>query len=35
EPLEAFLRQRKDENASLADGYRQLSQILGNLETER
>ena len=35
EPLEGFLRQRKDENASLADGYRQLAQILGNLETER
>ncbi|MET4069857.1 flagellum-specific ATP synthase [Bradyrhizobium sp. S3.2.6] len=35
EPLEAFLRQGKDENASLADGYRQLAQILGNLETER
>ncbi|WP_298240577.1 flagellar protein export ATPase FliI [uncultured Bradyrhizobium sp.] len=35
EPLEAFLRQRKDENATLADGYRQLAQILGNLETER
>ena len=35
EPLEAFLRQRKDENASLADGYRQLAQILGDLETER
>ncbi|BAL79013.1 flagellar protein export ATPase FliI [Bradyrhizobium cosmicum] len=35
EPLEAFLKQRKDENASLADGYRQLAQILGNLETER
>ncbi|MGL9621538.1 flagellar protein export ATPase FliI [Bradyrhizobium sp. U531] len=35
EPLEAFLRQRKDENASLADGYHQLAQILGNLETER
>jgi flagellum-specific ATP synthase len=35
EPLEAFLRQRKDENASLGDGYRQLAQILGNLETER
>jgi flagellum-specific ATP synthase len=29
------LRQRKDENASLGDGYRQLAQILGNLETER
>ncbi|MCS3899095.1 flagellum-specific ATP synthase [Bradyrhizobium japonicum USDA 38] len=35
EPLEAFLRQRKDENASLADGYRLLAQILGDLETER
>ncbi|MGT2503993.1 flagellar protein export ATPase FliI [Bradyrhizobium guangxiense] len=35
EPLEAFLRQRKDEKASLSDGYRQLAQILGNLETER
>jgi flagellum-specific ATP synthase len=35
EPLEVFLRQRKDENASLADGYRQLVQILGDLETER
>ncbi|MET4261200.1 flagellum-specific ATP synthase [Bradyrhizobium sp. S3.12.5] len=35
EPLEAFLRQGKDENASLADGYRELAQILGNLETER
>ncbi|AWL99503.1 flagellar protein export ATPase FliI [Bradyrhizobium amphicarpaeae] len=35
EPLEAFLKQRKDENASLADGYRQLAHILGNLETER
>ena len=35
EPLEAFLRQGKDENASLADGYRQLAHILGNLETER
>ncbi|RXG99302.1 flagellar protein export ATPase FliI [Bradyrhizobium zhanjiangense] len=35
EPLEAFLRQRKDENAPLADGYRQLAQILGDLETER
>ncbi|WGD50816.1 flagellar protein export ATPase FliI [Bradyrhizobium sp. CB1650] len=34
EPLEAFLRQRKDESASLADGYRQLAQILANLETE-
>jgi len=35
EPLEAFLRQRKDESAGLEDGYRQLAQILGNLETER
>lgn len=35
EPLEAFLRQRKDEVASLGDGYRQLGQILGSLETER
>lgn len=35
EPLEAFLRQGKDENASLADGYRQLTLILGDLETER
>ncbi len=35
EPLEAFLRQRKDEKASIAEGYRQLAQILGNLETER
>jgi len=35
EPLETFLRQRKDEKASLADGYGQLAHILGNLETER
>jgi flagellum-specific ATP synthase len=35
EPLESFLRQRKDEVASLGDGYRQLAKILGNLETER
>src|SRR3954462_364231 len=35
EPLEAFLRQRKDEVAGIGDGYRQLAQILGNLETER
>jgi flagellum-specific ATP synthase len=35
EPLEAFLRQRKDESASIAEGYRQLTQILANLETER
>ena len=30
EPLEAFLRQAKDEVASLGDGYRQLEQILDN-----
>ncbi|MEH2519956.1 flagellum-specific ATP synthase [Bradyrhizobium sp. AZCC 1610] len=35
EPLEAFLRQAKDEKSSLDDGYRQLAQILTNLETER
>ena len=35
EPLESFLRQSKEENASLADGYRQLAEILTNLETER
>jgi flagellum-specific ATP synthase len=35
EPLEGFLRQAKDEVSSLGDGYRQLEQILGSLETER
>src|SRR5664280_1451181 len=35
EPLESFLRQAKDEVTGLNDGYRQLEQILGNLETER
>jgi len=35
EPLEAFLRQGKDENSSIAEGYRQLEQIMGGLETER
>ncbi len=35
EPLEGFLRQAKDENSSLGDGYRQLAEILTNLETER
>jgi flagellum-specific ATP synthase len=35
EPLEGFLRQSQDENSSLADGYRQLAEILTNLETER
>jgi len=35
EPLEAFLRQAKDEKSSLDGGYRQLADILTNLETER
>jgi flagellum-specific ATP synthase len=35
DPLEAFLRQAKEEKSSLDDGYRQLAQILTNLETER
>ncbi len=35
EPLEAFLRQGKDEVSSLTQGYQQLEQILGHLETER
>src|SRR5436190_567452 len=35
EPLEGFLRQAKDEKASLAEGYMGLEQILGRLETER
>jgi flagellum-specific ATP synthase len=35
EPLEGFLRQAKDEVTQLNDGYRQLEQILRNLETER
>jgi flagellum-specific ATP synthase len=35
DPLEGFLRQAKDEVASLGDGYRQLERILGSLETER
>ena len=35
EPLEGFLKQGKDEKASLADGYQQLAQILTSLETER
>ena len=35
EPLEGFLRQAKDEKASLGEGYQQLAQILTNLETER
>jgi flagellum-specific ATP synthase len=35
EPLEAFLRQAKDEKATLIDGYKQLEKIVGTLETER
>lgn len=35
EPLETFLRQRKEEVSQLGDGYRQLEQIIGSLETER
>jgi flagellum-specific ATP synthase len=35
EPLESFLRQAKEEKSSLEAGYRQLAQILTNLETER
>jgi flagellum-specific ATP synthase len=35
EPLEAFLRQAKDEVSNLAFGYGQLEQIVGRLETER
>ena len=35
DPLEAFLRQAKEEKSSLDDGYRQLAHILANLETER
>ena len=33
--LETFLRQAKDEVSNLGDGYRQLEQIVGRLETER
>ncbi len=35
EPLEGFLRQAKDEVTGLNEGYRQLEQILRDLETER
>jgi flagellum-specific ATP synthase len=35
EPLEAFLRQAKDESTGLKEGYGQLQQILQGLETER
>jgi flagellum-specific ATP synthase len=35
EPLENYLRQGKGEATSLLEGYVQLEQMLGNLETER
>src|SRR3954463_4698660 len=35
EPLEAFLRQRKDEVCGLTTGYQQLQQIVGSWATER
>ena len=35
EPLEAFLRQAKDEATGLNEGYGQLGRILPGLETER
>jgi flagellum-specific ATP synthase len=35
QPLESFLRQGKDEVTGLNEGYRQLEQILRDLETER
>jgi flagellum-specific ATP synthase len=34
EPLEAFLRQAKDEVTGLEEGYQQLERILETLETE-
>ncbi len=34
-PLEDFLRQGKEEATSLAEGYRQLAQIVASAETER
>jgi len=34
QPLEAFLRQGKDEVCGLVEGYRRLEQILKGLETE-
>src|SRR5262245_162344 len=34
EPLEAFLRQAKDEATSITDGYHHLAEIVGVLETE-
>jgi flagellum-specific ATP synthase len=35
EPFENFLRQDKDEVTGLNEAYRQLAQILSDLETER
>jgi flagellum-specific ATP synthase len=35
EPLEAFLRQEKDESTGFNEGYERLDQILRDLETER
>jgi flagellum-specific ATP synthase len=35
EPLEAFLRQAKDEVTQLGEGYERLARILSGLETER
>jgi flagellum-specific ATP synthase len=35
EPIEAFLRQAKDESTGLKDGYGRLQRILQGLETER
>jgi flagellum-specific ATP synthase len=35
DPLEDFLRQAKDEATGLADGYRQLGEIISSLATER
>ena len=34
-PLEAFLRQAKDEVSTLGEGYARLERILKGLETER
>jgi len=33
-PLEAFLRQGKEESTSLAEGYQRLAQILANPSAE-
>ena len=35
EPLEAFLRQDKDEASSLSEGYERLTQLVGKTATER